>query len=208
MKKIFYILSFILLSISCTKQEHTKLSVENLYILKVNNCIPEYGPDGEEDSTYMQIHGLAEFNKNFSIDVINRNSHRGEFSSWVTKISDSVKLEINRIITNYKIDTLYYEEPRSIYDGPVYILLIKKEKNKFIRVGPTPWTPKELINICKLTFEEDNISYKRLETNQDSVKSILRSFEKYVVDIYKPPPPPAKLKIKFIAPVINLKDEN
>jgi len=205
MKGLVYILSISAVLFSCKKQEaKIELAAEKLYIISINNHLPEYGPNGEEDSTYMQIHGLAAIDKDFKTEVINREGHTGPFLSWNTKISDSIKSDINRIIVDFSTDTLCQEEPRSLYDGPIYLLLIEKEKGKYVRVGLSPWGRTDLLNISRLVFEEHETSgTKHLGTNQDSIKSILRGFEKYVFDVYKPPPPPMQIKVKFKRPKAN-----
>jgi hypothetical protein len=204
MKKTACILLIITTFITCKKQEPVKLAAEHLYILNVDNTMPEYDDNGE-DSTYMLVRGVAGIDKNFHINVINRDGYRGQFLSWNMEIPDSIKSEINNMVLHYQTDTLYQDEYEPIiYDGPIYVFVIEKEKGKFIRVGPTPWTPSDLTSISKMIFEENKMSETAIfEKDQDSIKNKLKGFESFLSGIYAAPPPPLKETIKFIPPRIS-----
>ncbi|NDV95810.1 hypothetical protein D0T84_12945 [Dysgonomonas sp. 521] len=204
MKKTVCILLVIITFIACKKQESVKLAAEHLYILNVDNTMPEYDDNGE-DSTYILVRGLAEIGKDFQINVINRDGYRGQFLSLNMEIPDSIKSEINDMLLHYQTDTLYQEEYEPIvYDGPIYVFVIEKEKGKYTRVGPTPWTSSDLTSISKMIFEDNKMSETGIfEKNQDSIKNRLNHFESFLSGMYAAPPPPLKETIKFEPPRIS-----
>lgn len=208
MKQLKTFLFAVLLSImflSC-REPKLQLPIEEFYLLDIVNF-----PPMENDTNWHLVERLIKFDKDLDGTIIYKKSYEGAYYIGELQINDKLKNELIDAANNQKQDTLFKEWTGGIYDGPLYVFLLKKDSSTYINCAGIPRNlPQNLLNIQRSISIQDIEALTKIVRNeevclnQDSIRGYLDSFRPYIFKtIAPPPPPPIQPNIKFIAPVIS-----
>lgn len=181
MKNTIIGLSIILLCTSCIKNKNIHLDAEEFYIIEINNSYPL-----PNDTLWTFVLGVTEIEKDFEANrFFKKNHYTDNYYMKNIEINDSLKTNINGVLLKYSKDTLFEGEPL-IYDGPVYLFLVKKDSRYIRYMGIPRHLPYDLNEIRKALI--DNKSSSKIGIQEiDSLKRYLCGFQKFVFDEYLPP---------------------
>jgi hypothetical protein len=188
MKHIIFILSLVFVFTACKdKREPLKLAAEEFYILEI-------GAYWDIGNKYDQLLRLVEIDSMFNVRITMRKDISTPYCSDTIHISDSLKMKINKIINSYQSDSLYEGDPR-IYDGSVYLFMIKHKAGNYIGIrGIRPDLPDKLKEIQAYFFNDSILNkINRIDPNQDSIIHLMHNLPLYE---FAPPPPPLRIKFR------------
>ncbi|MDL2303686.1 hypothetical protein LJC28_04760, partial [Dysgonomonas sp. OttesenSCG-928-D17] len=160
------------------------------------------------DSNYMVIMGLLEMDKNFRMKATKRLSFYGDYYYGEVYAARWLRNTVLQLIDSFPSDSIltWNDIQPQIYDAHYYVVLIEKEDGSITRLSGRPFSISEETSELSWFFcdsVETFIKKNKTIANQDSIRKVLRGYEKYVSEFNMYPPLPENVIIKFTPPSIS-----